>query len=78
MQAVTGVFKSRDDAEKAVDQLISLGLPEQKIGILSRALRRNGSRQVSRSPIRKILEWGRPWARQSEVRWALPVEPRWD
>ena len=35
MEAVTGVFKSRDHAEKAVDQLRSLGIPEQKIGILS-------------------------------------------
>src|SRR5215213_3246054 len=35
MEAVTGVFKSRDEAEKAVDQLRSLGIPEQKIGILS-------------------------------------------
>lgn len=35
MQAVTGVFKSRDTAEKAVDQLRSLGIPEQRLGILS-------------------------------------------
>ena len=35
MEAVTAVFKSRDDAEKAVDQLRSLGLPEKRIGILS-------------------------------------------
>ena len=35
MEAVTGVFKSRDDAEKAVDQLRSLGIPEKRIGVLS-------------------------------------------
>src|SRR5215217_1717363 len=35
MEAVTGVFKSRDDAEKAVDQLKSLGIPERKVGVLS-------------------------------------------
>src|SRR5215204_1313831 len=35
MEAVTGVFKSRDDAEKAVDQLRSLGIPEKKVGVLS-------------------------------------------
>src|SRR5215218_1106595 len=35
MEVVTGVFKSRDDAEKAVDQLRSLGIPEKRIGVLS-------------------------------------------
>jgi hypothetical protein len=35
MEVVTGVFKSRDDAEKAVNQLRSLGIPDQRIGILS-------------------------------------------
>ena len=35
MQAVTGVFKSRDNAEKAVNQLRKLGLPERRIGIVS-------------------------------------------
>ena len=35
MQAVTGVFKSRDDAENAVNALRSLGIPEKKIGVLS-------------------------------------------
>lgn len=34
MQAVTGVFKSQDDAEKAVSQLRSLGIPENRIGIV--------------------------------------------
>jgi len=35
MQAVTGVFKSRETAEQAVSQLRSLGIPEKKIGVLS-------------------------------------------
>jgi len=35
MQAVTGVFESRDDAEQAVSQLRSLGIPEKEIGVLS-------------------------------------------
>ena len=35
MQAVTGVFKSRDNAEKAVNELRQLGLPEKRIGIVS-------------------------------------------
>ena len=35
MEVVTGVFKSRDDAEKAINQLRSLGIPEQRIGILT-------------------------------------------
>src|ERR1044071_10070900 len=35
MQAVTGVFKSRDDAENAVGALRSLGIPQKKIGVLS-------------------------------------------
>ncbi len=35
MEAVTGVFRSRDDAQKAVDQLRSLGIPENRIGVLS-------------------------------------------
>src|SRR4030095_13853380 len=34
MQAVTGVFKSQDDAEKAVSQLRTLGIPENRIGIV--------------------------------------------
>ena len=35
MEVVTGVFKSRDHAEKAISQLRSLGIPDQRIGILS-------------------------------------------
>ena len=35
MQAVTGVFKSRDNAEKAVNQLRSLGIPEKRLGIVA-------------------------------------------
>lgn len=35
MQSVTGVFKSRDNAEKAVNELRKLGLPERRIGIVS-------------------------------------------
>lgn len=35
MEVVTGVFKARDDAEKAVSQLRSLGIPDNRIGILS-------------------------------------------
>jgi hypothetical protein len=34
MQAVTGVFKSRNNAETAVNQLRSLGIPEKRIGIV--------------------------------------------
>src|SRR5215207_693927 len=35
MQTVTGVFKSRDNAEKAVNELRSLGIPENSIGIVT-------------------------------------------
>src|SRR5918996_651605 len=35
MEVVTGVFKSRDNAEKAVNQLRSLGIPDQRIGIIA-------------------------------------------
>src|SRR5215210_4336288 len=35
MQAVTGVFKSRETAEQAVSQLRSLGIREKEIGVLS-------------------------------------------
>lgn len=34
MQAVTGVFKSQDQAENAVNQLRSLGIPDKRIGIV--------------------------------------------
>ena len=34
MQAVTGVFDSRDNADKAVNDLRSLGIPEKRIGIV--------------------------------------------
>ena len=34
MQSVTGVFKSRDEAEKAVNELRTLGIPENRIGIV--------------------------------------------
>lgn len=34
MQAVTGVFKTQDQAENAVNQLRSLGLPDNRIGIV--------------------------------------------
>ena len=34
MQAVTGVFKSHDEAENAVKQLRSLGIPDKRIGIV--------------------------------------------
>ena len=35
MEVVTAVFKSRDNAEQAVNQLRALGIPDQQIGILS-------------------------------------------
>src|SRR6185369_7450174 len=35
MQSVTGVFKSREDAEVAVNALRSLGIPEKRLGIVS-------------------------------------------
>jgi hypothetical protein len=35
MQSVTGVFTSRDDAEKAVSELRNLGIPENRIGIVA-------------------------------------------
>lgn len=35
MQAVTGVFTSRDNAERAVNELRSFGIPEKKIGIVA-------------------------------------------
>ena len=35
MEIVTGVFKSRDEAERAVGQLRALDIPVQKIGIVS-------------------------------------------
>jgi hypothetical protein len=34
MKAVTGIFRSHDNAENAVKQLRSLGIPENKIGIV--------------------------------------------
>lgn len=34
MQAVTGVFRTHDNAENAVNQLRSLGIPEKRIGIV--------------------------------------------
>ena len=34
MQAVTGVFRTHDNAENAVNQLKSLGIPEKRIGIV--------------------------------------------
>ncbi|HEU4836533.1 MAG TPA: hypothetical protein VFS90_19030 [Pyrinomonadaceae bacterium] len=34
MQAVTGLFKSHDEAENAVQQLKSLGIPDKRIGIV--------------------------------------------
>ena len=35
MEVVTGVFESRDNAEKAISQLRSLGIPDQRIGIIT-------------------------------------------
>jgi hypothetical protein len=35
MEVVTGVFKSRENAERAVKQLRSLGIPEPKIGVVT-------------------------------------------
>jgi hypothetical protein len=35
MQSVTGVFTSRDDAEKAANELRNLGIPEKRIGIVA-------------------------------------------
>ena len=35
MEVITGVFESRDKAEKAISQLRSLGIPDQQIGILA-------------------------------------------
>src|SRR5690349_24852245 len=35
MQAVTGVFKSREEADVAVNALRSLGIPEKRLGIVA-------------------------------------------
>lgn len=35
MQAVTGVFRSRDEAEVAINALRSLGIPEKRLGIVA-------------------------------------------
>src|ERR1043166_9971761 len=35
MQAVTGVFKSQEDADVAVNALRSLGSPEKRVGIVA-------------------------------------------
>jgi hypothetical protein len=35
MQAITGVFRSREDAEQAASQLRSLGIPDNRIGIVT-------------------------------------------
>src|SRR5215204_3766434 len=35
MQAVTGVFKSRNEAENAVSQLRKLGIPDDRIGVVA-------------------------------------------
>ena len=35
MEVVTGVFESRETAEKAVSQLRSLGIPDKRFGVLS-------------------------------------------
>jgi len=35
MQAVTGVFSSRDNADKAVNELKNLGIPEKRLGIVA-------------------------------------------
>ena len=35
MEVVTGVFEARDDAEEAVNQLRSLGIPQDKIGLIA-------------------------------------------
>ncbi len=35
MEVVTGVFEARGDAEKAVNQLRSLGIPQEKIGLIT-------------------------------------------
>src|SRR3569832_1856766 len=34
MQAITGVFKSQDQAENAVNQLRRIGIPDKQIGIV--------------------------------------------
>lgn len=34
MQAITGVFKSQDQAENAVNELRSLGIPDKRIGLV--------------------------------------------
>src|ERR1044072_4968694 len=35
MQSVTGVFKSREQADKAVNELRNLGIPEKRLGIVA-------------------------------------------
>ncbi|HEX2271972.1 MAG TPA: hypothetical protein VHH35_20685, partial [Pyrinomonadaceae bacterium] len=35
MEIVTGVFKSRDEAEKVVNQLKGLGVAEERIGLIT-------------------------------------------
>jgi len=35
MEVITGVFEARADAERAVNQLRSLGIPQEEIGLIA-------------------------------------------
>jgi uncharacterized protein YegP (UPF0339 family) len=34
MEAISGVFESRKDAEKAIDELRKAGIPDNRIGLV--------------------------------------------
>ncbi len=56
MEVITGVFKSRENAERAVDQLRSLGIPEPKIGVLTPGV--VSDHKVGRVPVTDTEEPG--------------------
>ena len=46
MEVVTGVFRSRDDAERAISQLRTLGITDNRIGIVSPGTAPEGTTRV--------------------------------
>jgi len=73
MESVTGVFQSRTAAEEGVAELLPLGIPKDRITILTpQATKKNSPPFRPSKP--NSQEWERPWEPLLEELWVLPAE----
>jgi hypothetical protein len=62
MKPVVGAFKSRSAAQRAADKLVPLGIPKDRISILTLDVTQTELAQVPIQGAPSNLAWARSWA----------------